>query len=90
MIVVFADKIPPAVRGKMKLWFIEPTPMVFVSGVNDALAEAIVERLLESCDPDANILMVRSTSVAPGYKLIQKNSVAQLTEITNMQLVKKV
>lgn len=74
----------------MKLWFIEPTPMVFVSGVNDALAEAIVDKLLESCDEDANILMVRSISVAPGYKLVQKKVVAKLTKVTGMQLVKKI
>ena len=26
MLVVFADKIPDRIRGKMKLWFIEPIP----------------------------------------------------------------
>ena len=38
MIVVVADSIPPAIRGRMKLWFIEPKPNVFVSGVKDTVA----------------------------------------------------
>lgn len=29
MVVVVADQIPDAVRGKMKLWFIELKPNVF-------------------------------------------------------------
>ena len=37
MLVVIAENLPDAVRGKMKLWFIEPKPNVFVSSVADAL-----------------------------------------------------
>ena len=31
MLVVVANDLPPAVRGRMKLWFVEPRPNVFVS-----------------------------------------------------------
>lgn len=88
MLVVFADKIPPAVRGKMKLWFIEPVPMVFVSSVGDALAKTVAERLLESCDATANMLIIRSTKEPPGYRIIQKNRGDKLVEMTGLQLVK--
>ena len=47
MIVVFSDRIPPAVRGKMKLWFIEPSPNVFISSVSDALAQRVCDKLFE-------------------------------------------
>ena len=65
MLVVFADKIPDRIRGKMKLWFIEPIPTCFVSSVSDALAE----KLYELCDDDSSILIVRSTNTPPGYVL---------------------
>ena len=48
MMVVIASELPPAVRGRMKLWFIEPRPNVFVSGIKDALAERIIRYLLRS------------------------------------------
>ena len=88
MIVFFAEKLPNAVRGKLKLWFIEPVPNVFVSGIADSLAEAVAEKLLESCEEESSILLVRSTREAPGYQLIQTNHVAKLTQVTNLQLVK--
>ena len=45
MLVVIANDLPPAVRGRMKLWFIEPRPNVFVSGVKDAVAKKVMQIL---------------------------------------------
>lgn len=56
MIVVFSDRIPPAVRGKMKLWFIEPSPNVFISSVSDALAQRVCDKLFESCKDDSSLI----------------------------------
>ena len=47
MIVLVANSLPPAVRGKLKLWFEEPRPNVFVSGITDALADNVVDMLME-------------------------------------------
>ncbi|MEI3011929.1 MAG: type I-E CRISPR-associated endoribonuclease Cas2e [Sutterella seckii] len=69
MLVVFADKIPDRIRGKMKLWFIEPIPTCFVSSVSDALAVEVAEKPYELCDDDSSILIVRSTNTPPGYVL---------------------
>lgn len=88
MLIVFADKIPPAVRGKMKLWFIEPVPMVFVSSVKDNLAEEVAEKLFEACDDDATMTVISSSAKIPGYRIKQKNKGKILTEITGLQLVK--
>ena len=41
MVVVIAKAIPNQVRGKLKLWFVEVAPYVFVSGVKDFCAEKI-------------------------------------------------
>ena len=68
MIVVVADSIPPAIRGRMKLWFIEPKPNVFVSGVKDTVAKDVIDYLYENCPLDANMIIIESTSKAPYHK----------------------
>lgn len=74
MIVVMADKIPSAVRGRMKLWFIELRPNVFVSGVKDTVAKAVVDYLYDSCDLSSGLLIIESMRTAPYYKIKKKGS----------------
>lgn len=69
MIVVMADDIPPAVRGRMKLWFIEIRPNVFVSGVKDAVAKSVVEYLLTNARDSSSMVIIESTRKAPYYKI---------------------
>lgn len=69
MLVVLANDLPPAVRGRMKLWFIEPRPNVFVSGVKDSVADGVVNYLHEYCGPDAGIIIFQRINRAPGYKI---------------------
>lgn len=91
MIVVFAEKLPPAVRGKLKLWFIEPTPNVFISSVSDALAGDVADKLFESCPTESSMLIVKSKRRAPGYVLMQKTGTlaqSKLTTMTGLQLVR--
>ena len=45
MLIVIANNLPPAVRGRLKLWFIEPKPNVFVSGVKHSVAETVLKYL---------------------------------------------
>ena len=87
MIVVIADKIPNAVRGKMKLWFLEPKPNVFVSSVSDQLALKVIERLMEVVGDDSGMLIVRSKRTAPGYELFQKGDSFKWKDFAGMQLV---
>lgn len=69
MLVVLANDLPPAVRGRMKLWFIEPRPNVFVSGIKDAVAQTVVDYLYKHCPPASGLLMIRSTPRPPGYEI---------------------
>lgn len=88
MIVVIADHIPPAVRGRMKLWFIEPKPNVFVSGIKDATAEKVIEYLYEFCPPSSNLLVFQQTKDKPGYKIKGSGStVSRITGISGLQLM---
>lgn len=88
MIVVIASELPPAVRGRMKLWFIEPRPNVFVSGIADSVAENVVDYLHQSCPAESGLMVFRSQKQAPGYVISwlgqQRKEIA---ELTGLQLV---
>jgi len=69
MLVVIANDLPPAVRGRMKLWFVEPRANVFVSGIKDSVADHVVTYLHQSCPPESGLLVFQRISQAPGYRL---------------------
>jgi CRISPR-associated protein Cas2 len=69
MLVVIANNLPPAVRGRMKLWFIEPRPNVFVSGIKDSVADTVVTYLNKSCPPESGLLIFQRINRSPGYKI---------------------
>ena len=88
MIVVVADSIPPAIRGRMKLWFLEPKPNVFVSGVKDSVAKDVVDYLYENCPLDSNMIIIESTSKAPYYKIKSKGfSNSKIGSICGLPLI---
>lgn len=88
MLVVVANDLPPAVRGRMKLWFVEPRPNVFVSGVKDSVAKTVVEYLYQHCPPEAGVMMFRSLPGPPGYEIrtIGPTRKTQI-DISGLQLV---
>jgi len=88
MLVVIANDLPPAVRGRMKLWFIEPRPNVFVSGVKDSVAKKVIDYLHEYCPPESGLMIFRRIPVTPGYEIRGKGDTKRnLTEISGLQLV---
>lgn len=70
MIVVIANDLPPAVRGRMKLWFIEPKPNVFVAGVKDAVAKKVIDDITQYCPAESGLLIIYSTPKPPWYRII--------------------
>lgn len=88
MLVVVANDLPPAVRGRMKLWFVEPKPNVFVSGINDSVANTVIDYLYKHCPPDSGIVMFHSISRPPGYGIRTIGPTKKtLTMISGLQLV---
>lgn len=88
MLVVIANNLPPAVRGRMKLWFIEPRPNVFVSGVKDAVAKKVVEYLHQHCPIESGLMVFRKIPEAPGYEISGiGDTKLSITEISGLQLV---
>lgn len=88
MLVVIANNLPPAVRGRMKLWFIEPQPNVFVSGVKDTVAKKVVDYLHRYCPMESGLMVFRKIPEAPGYEISGiGDTKLSITEISGLQLV---
>jgi CRISPR-associated protein Cas2 len=88
MLVVIANDLPPAVRGRMKLWFIEPRANVFVSGIKDSLAKKIVTYLHRHCPANSGLMIFNSSSTTPGYEVYGMGDTRKtLAEISGLQLV---
>ena len=69
MVVVVANDLPPAVRGRMKLWFIEPRANVFVSGIKDSVADKVINYLFENCPSSSGLMVLQKISIPPFYKI---------------------
>lgn len=69
MVVVIANDIPPAVRGRMKLYFVEPRANIFVSGIKDAVADRVVNYLFSNCPPSSGLLVLQKINTPPFYKI---------------------
>lgn len=88
MLVVIANDLPPAVRGRMKLWFIEPRANVFVSGIKDSVASTVIDYLYKYCPPESGVVIFRSLPKAPGYEIRTIGPTRkEMTEISGLQLV---
>ncbi|WP_127958195.1 type I-E CRISPR-associated endoribonuclease Cas2e [Serratia microhaemolytica] len=88
MLIVLANDLPPAVRGRMKLWFIEPKPNVFVSGLKDSVANTVVDYLYQHCTPAAGIMIFKSIKQPPGYEIRTIGTPDKgLIELTGLQLI---
>lgn len=88
MLVVLANDLPPAVRGRMKLWFTEPRANVFVSGIKDSVALTVIDYLHKHCPPESGVMIFRSLSKPPGYEIQTIGPTRKsLIEISGLQLV---
>lgn len=88
MLIVLANDLPPAVRGRMKLWFIEPKPNVFVSGLKDSVANTVVDYLYQHCTPAAGVVIFKSISKPPGYEIRTIGTpTKELIELSGLQLI---
>ncbi len=88
MIVVIANHIPDAVRGKMKLWFTEPKPNVFISGIRDSLADDVVEMMMKHCPASSGLLIFKETGKPPFYRIYTKGlPIRNISTISGLQLI---
>jgi len=66
MTVIVANDIPPAVRGLLKRWFIEPRPNVFVGTVNPRTREKVLEYVRRHA-PDVGMLVIATEKNSQGF-----------------------
>ena len=59
MTVIVANDTPPAIRGLLKRWFVEPKPNVFVGTVNRRTREKTLEYVRRNA-PDLGLLVIAS------------------------------
>lgn len=90
MIVVIANDIPDAIRGKMKLFFIEIKPNVFISGVNDYVGTKLVNYLFSKSSFNSGMVIIKSINRSPGYEIISNGYPKKETFlVTGMQLIRE-
>ena len=88
MVVVIANDLPPAVRGRMKLWFVEPRANIFVSGIKDSVASTVIDYLYDHCPYESGIIIFRSIPKPPGYEIRRIGAASRdLTTVSGLQLV---
>ena len=88
MVVIVADSLPDALRGKIKLWFVEPKPNVFVSGITDSLADRVVDLLMEKAPVSSGLVIFKSIRRAPHFQIhVRGLPTKQLTSISGLQLL---
>lgn len=88
MLVVIANDLPPAVRGRMKLWFVEPRANMFVSGIKDSVAKKVVDYLYKHCPSESGLMVFKSSNTPPGYEIYGLGDTRRdVIEMSGMQLV---
>lgn len=89
MIVVIVNNIPDVIRGKMKLFFIELKPNVFISGVNDYTSTKVVKYLFSKTSLNSGMVIIKSINRHPGYEIISNGyPKKEAVLLTGMQLIK--
>ena len=66
MMVLVASDLPPAVRGMLKRWFLEPRPNVFVGVANPRVGSEVVQYALRLA-PQISLLVIRSANNSQGF-----------------------
>ncbi len=66
MTVIVANDTPPAIRGLLKRWFIEPKPNVFVGTVNRRTREKTLEYIRRNA-PALGLLVIATDASSQGF-----------------------
>ena len=68
MTVIVANDTPPAIRGLLKRWFVEPRPNVFVGTVNRRTREKTLEYIRRNA-PDLGLLVIATDNNSQGFSI---------------------
>ena len=68
MTVLVAHDTPPAIRGMLKRWFVEPRPNVFVGTVNRRTRDKVLEYVKRNAE-GMSLLILTSEPNCQGFKI---------------------
>jgi len=68
MTVIIANDTPPAIRGLLKRWFIEPRPNVFVGSVNIRTRDKTLEYIRRNA-PGLGLLVIGTERSSQGFSI---------------------
>ena len=68
MTVIIANDTPPAIRGLLKRWFVEPRPNVFVGSVNVRTRAKTLEYIRRNA-PGLGLLVIGTEKSAQGFSI---------------------
>jgi CRISPR-associated protein Cas2 len=66
--VIIAHDTPPAIRGILKRWFIEPKPNVFVATLNRRTRHKVIQYVIRNA-PGMSLLIIHSDNNCQGYQI---------------------
>jgi CRISPR-associated protein Cas2 len=69
MTVLIANDVPPAIRGHLKRWFVEPRPNVFVGTLNVRTHRKVVDFIIRNAPEDFGMLCISSHPNCQGYQM---------------------
>ena len=68
MTVIVANDTPPAIRGILKRWFVEPKPNVFVGTVNRRTRDKVLEYVKRNAE-GMSLLILTSEANCQGFRI---------------------
>ena len=87
MTVLVANDTPPAIRGLLKRWFIEPRPNVFVGTINRRTREKTLEYIRRNA-PNMGLLMIATSKNCQGFEIqTWGNTDRCIAEFDGLQLI---
>jgi CRISPR-associated protein Cas2 len=87
MTVLIAEDAPPAIRGILKRWFVEPKPNVFVGTVNRRTRDKVLEYVKRNAD-GLNLLILTSEPNCQGFRIERWGETSRRdTELSGLWLV---
>ena len=66
MTVIIANDVPPAIRGLLKRWFVEPRPNVFVGSVNIRTRTKTLDYIRRNA-PGLGMLVIGDDRTSQGF-----------------------
>jgi CRISPR-associated protein Cas2 len=66
--VIVANDTPPAIRGILKRWFIEPRPNVFVGTVSRRTRDKVLDYVKRNAE-EMSLLIISSEPNCQGFKI---------------------